>query len=280
MATGFLAAKGGTVDHKEIESRVAAHYGPSDLTNRLLDKLGLSDAAPGAVPVEALFPVDQLHHGGVRLTENMAAVARVQPGASVLDAGSGIGGSSRWLAHHFKCNVKAIDLSEEFVKSASDLDVLVGLGGRISNRVGSVTSLPYDDGVFDLVWSQNVTMNLPDKAAMFAEAFRVLRPGGVFVVTHLGESGTAPIDFPLPWAMTAETSFALSPDAFLRALVEAGFSDVADHSKDMPPLPPPSGPPPKDTPAMGSRMDERQRNTISAVADGRLVSMLVTAVRT
>lgn len=267
------------MDHADIESKVAAHYGPSDLTNRILDRLGLSGAAPGTVPIEALYPADQLHHGGVRLTESMAAAAKVQPGAAVLDAGSGVGGSSRWLAHHLNCSVKAIDLSSEFVKSASDLDALVGLTEKISHRVGSVTNLPFDDGVFDVVWCQNVTMNVPDKAAMFAEAFRVLRPGGVYVVTHLGESGTAPVDFPLPWAMTAETSFAISPALFLQALDAAGFSDVTDHAGDAPPPPPPSDAPPQDTPAMGSRMDERRMNTTAGVADGRLVPMLVTAVR-
>lgn len=267
------------MDHAEIENRVAAHYGASDLTQRILAELGLSDAQPGSVRLEVLFPFDQLHHGGVRLTQSMADAAQVHHGAAVLDAGSGVGGSSRWLAHNFGCVVEAIDLSAEYVKAAAELDVLVGLEDRISHRVGSVTNLPYESASFDLVWSQNVSMNVPDKAAMFAEAYRVLRPGGTYVLTHLGESGTAPVDYPLPWAMTEETSFATSPAAFLQGLAEAGFTNLIDHAKNAPPPPPPSVPAPKDTPAMGSGMDERRNNNTTAIRDGRIVPMLVTALR-
>lgn len=269
------------MDHADIERRVAAHYGSSDLTQRILEALGLTDAVPGSVPIEALFPADQLHHGGVKLTERMAAVADVQSGMSVLDAGSGIGGSARLLAQRFKCSVEALDLSVEFVTAAADLDVLVGLEDRISHRVGSVTALPYDDCHFDVVWTQNVTMNVPDKTAMFAEAFRVLRPGGMYVLTHLGESGTGPVDYPLPWAMTDETSFAASPDDMLAKLAAAGFAEIVDHAKDAPPPPPPppDAPPPLDTPAMGDRMEARRANTSAAVTDGRLIPMLITARR-
>jgi len=269
------------MDRSDIERAVASHYGRGGITDNILKSLGLQDAAPGSVPIEALFPVDQLHHGGVGLTEKMAAASGVRAGVKVLDAGCGIGGSARLLAARFDCNVDAMDLSEDYVQTANDLDRLVGLSGKISHRAGSVLDLPYEDGSFDVVWCQNVTMNVADKKTMFSEAFRVLRSGGVYVLTHIGRKSDGAIAYPLPWAITEATSFVTSPSDFIQALSDAGFTDVRDHAKDAPPPPPPpaSKGEPDDSVAMGADMSLRRDNMRRSVAAGRLVPMLVTAVK-
>lgn len=266
------------MENADIERDVAAHYTQDDVAGQIIKALGLHDAAPGTVGIERLFAVDQLHHGGIGLTETMARVAAVRDGMAVLDAGSGIGGSARFLADRFGCSVQAIDLSAEFVRSAQALDRLAGLDDRIGHRAGSVTQLPYPDASFDLVWSQNVSMNVPDKHAMFSEALRVLRPGGTYVLSHIGESGLGAIPYPLPWAMQAEMSFALPPADFLNLLAEVGFGGIADHAPDNPLGPPPSAPP-DDLHAMGADMPRRRANTARAMAEGTLVPMLVTARR-
>ncbi len=191
------------MDSFDIENNVAAHYTRGDVTERILAQLGLNDATAGSVPVASLFPVDQLHHGGVALTEGMAKAAGVKSGMNVLDTGSGIGGSARFLVDRFDCEVDALDLSAEFVRTAEDLDKLVGLHGKINHRVGSVLDLPYDSNSYDVVWCQNVAMNVADKATMFAEAYRALRPGGVYVLTYIGKGSGRAVDSPLPWAMTS-----------------------------------------------------------------------------
>jgi SAM-dependent methyltransferase len=265
----------------DLEKKVAAHYTRGDVTERILAALGLQDAAYGSVPIEAFFPVDQLHHGGVRLTERMAKVAEIKPGMMVLDAGSGIGGSARYLVDRFGCKVEALDLSEEFVRTAQDLDKLVGLSGSITHRTGSVTELPYNDCTYDAVWSQNVTMNVSDKRAMFAEGIRVLRPGGVYVLTHFGEGNGDAVDFPVPWAMSEDTSFTVPPAELLQIFADAGFHNIIDHAKDHPTAPPPpiADSQIDDSLAMGDDMPQRRANSGRAAADGRLVPMLVTALR-
>ena len=282
METVRKACYGWAMDRSDIETTVASHYSRGGVTERILDVLGLQDATPGSVPIEALFPVDQLHHGGVKLTERMAEVAGVTSGMRVLDAGSGIGGSARLLASRHDCSVEAMDLSEEFVETARELDGLTGLTDKIRQQTGSVLDLPFDDASFDVVWSQNVTMNVDDKATMFAEAFRVLKPGGIYVLTHIGAGNGEAIDYPVPWAMTEDTSFVTAPDLFEQTLADTGFSPVTDHVKDAPPPPPPpleAEGAPSDAPAMGDDMPLRRANTARAVGDGRLVLMLVTAVR-
>jgi 2-polyprenyl-3-methyl-5-hydroxy-6-metoxy-1,4-benzoquinol methylase len=261
-----------------IESKVASHYSRGDVTERILRALGLKDAAPGTVPVRSLFPVDQLHHGGIALTEKMAKAAGIAQGMRILDAGSGIGGSARYLADRFHCSVEAVDLSEKYVATARDLDKLVGLSGSIAHRTASVTDLPFQDESFDVVWCQNVTMNVPDKHAMFSEARRMLRPGGVYVLSHIGEGRSDAIEYPLPWAMTAEMSFTTPPSEFLQLLADAGFVNVTDHAEGVPPGPPPADQP-DDLHAMGDDMPRRRANSGRAVADGNLIPMLVTARR-
>ena len=268
------------MDKTDLEKKVASHYTRGDITERILAALGLQEAAHGSVSIESLYPADQLHHGGISLTEGMAKVAGIEPGMMVLDAGSGIGGSARYLADRFGCKVEAMDLSEEFVRTAENLDKLVGLSGSITHCTGSVTELPYDSSKFDAVWSQNVTMNVSDKRAMFAEAIRVLRPGGVYVLTHIGEGNGDTVDYPLPWAMTEDTSFAAPPAKLLQILADVGFQNIADHAKDAPTVPPaPTVDSQIDDSAMGDDMPQRRANSGRAVADGRLVPMMVTAVR-
>ena len=63
--------------------------------------------------------------------------------------------------------------------------------------------LPYPDRSFDVVWSQNVTMNVEDKPRMFAEAFRVLVPGGVYTFSHFAQGPAGAPYYPLPWARDA-----------------------------------------------------------------------------
>jgi SAM-dependent methyltransferase len=262
-----------------LERSMKDHYAGRNLTERLLAALGLS--ADDRVTVETLSPVDQLHHGGIALTERLIALADIAPGQRVLDAGSGIGGAARVLAHRFGCWVEAIDISPDYVRTAAELDHLVGLSDRIVHRIGSVTALPFEDCAFDLVWSQNVSMNVQDKDAMFAEAFRVLKPGGTFALTHVAAGSGEPPDFPLPWARTPETSFLSTPKEIIEAVTVFGFRDAIDHANGAPlsPLHKAAAEGPDDSIAMGEDMPLRKANAARAVADGRLIPMMVIARR-
>lgn len=216
---------------------VASHYGSSELTDRILKALGASKAKPPTLA--ALAQIDQLHHGRLGLTERLVSVAKIERGMHVLDAGSGIGGAARHLASVCGCRVDAIDLTPEFVNTGAELDKLVGLSDSISYRLGSVTDLPYESSSFDVVWSQNVTMNVADKSSMFSEAMRVLRPGGVFAFTHLAQNSEEEVDFPMPWANSKDTSFLGNPVEILATLGQIGFENAVDHTSAFMPLPPP-----------------------------------------
>ena len=156
-------------------STVQAHYGSEGIVDRMMRALAAAGHDVSKPTVEMLEPVDQLHVGGLNATKTQADLIAITDEMRVLDAGCGVGGSSRYLAHNYGCRVEAIDLTPQYVEAAAQLNKLCGMHDKITVRQGSVTELPYADRSFDLVWSQNVTMNVEDKRRMFFETFRVPR---------------------------------------------------------------------------------------------------------
>ena len=266
----------------ETENRsVIEHYARKNLMKRILDALAGAGHDPDNLTISALSELDHLHGGGLATTEVQAELAGIPKGCHVLDAGCGIGGPSRYLADSYGCTVEAIDLTPEFVEVARQLVEKVGLDDEIDVQVGSVTELPYADQSFDVVLSQNVSMNVADKSAMFNEAFRVLKPSGIFTFSHLAEGPNAPPIYPLPWALTPDVSFLETPQTITDILSAAGFVEIEDKASMASSKP--GGPPPPGTiggaPAMGDDMPMRIQNAMRSNQEGRLVSMMVVAQR-
>jgi sarcosine/dimethylglycine N-methyltransferase len=168
--------------------------------------------------------LEDFHTMGPIATSQLTALAEITSDNHVLDAGSGIGGTSRFLADQYKCRVTAIDLTEEYCDTARWLNRLTGLDDRISVRQGSVTDLPFADASFDVAISQHVQMNVADKTRLYAEARRVLVSDGRLAIWDI-VAGDSPekLDFPMPWADRPELSHLVSAGQ-LRALIEeAGF---------------------------------------------------------
>ena len=125
-----------------------------------------------------LGELEDFHTLGRMATRQLADLAEITSHDEVLDAGSGIGGTARFLADQYGCRVATIDLTEEYCDTAGWLNRLVGLDDRISVRQGDVTVLPFARASFDVVVSQHVQMNVADKGRLYQQARRVLHVGG------------------------------------------------------------------------------------------------------
>ena len=203
--------------------RIARYWGRAHLAEAILAALTARGVSLDALTVDALASVDQFHGGGKPVTVRLARLAAVRPGTRVLDVGGGFGGPARTLAVEFGCHVTGIDLTESYVRAATVLTARMGLEDRVSHQVGNALALPFPDGAFDVVWTQNTGMNIADKEGLYAGFHRVLRPGGLLALQEPMAGPVQPVVYPVMWARDASTSFLRTPDA-MRAVIEAaGF---------------------------------------------------------
>lgn len=109
------------------------------------------------------------------------------------------------------------------------LSAKVGLADLVDYRQGDATNLPFDDASFDVVWTEHVAMNIPDKHQLYKEMHRVLRPGGTLAIYDILAGPSGAVLFPVPWARTPDTSFLVQPNELRKLLEEAGFT-ISDWS--------------------------------------------------
>jgi ubiquinone/menaquinone biosynthesis C-methylase UbiE len=132
---------------------------------------------------EDLYEWDQDHYGGVAAVEALARRAEIGPRSAVLDVCAGLGGPARFLARHTGCRVTGIDLNQGRCAAGRRLTALVGLQKRVRMVRGRAERLPFRDGTFTAVVSQEGLLHVPDKEAALAEAARVLIAGGRIAFT-------------------------------------------------------------------------------------------------
>jgi SAM-dependent methyltransferase len=97
---------------------------------------------------------------------------------------------------------------------------------RVRFEQGDATAMPFKTASFDGAYSMNVSMNIADKAALYREIHRVLKPGGWLMLSEIAKGAGNDPDYPTPWASSAQTSFLASPEVTRNGLVAAGFDVV------------------------------------------------------
>jgi ubiquinone/menaquinone biosynthesis C-methylase UbiE len=206
----------------DVLDGVREHYRPAGLTERLKAALAVFGPEDQRLAPEQLGALDHFHTRGLAATAELATLAAIAADTSVLDIGSGVGGPARFLAATCGCQVTGVDLSDAFVEAARYLTERTGQGGQVSFRTASALELPFDDGAFDVALLQHVAMNIEDRARLYGEIRRVLKPGGRFATYDVVLAAGEP-HYPVPWARTPATSFLLTPAATRAAIEAAGF---------------------------------------------------------
>lgn len=219
-----------------VNEAIQAHYTRPGLGDVILGALEKAGKDLARLTPQDLAPVDEFHIRGRAATLELAKAAGLDANKRVLDVGSGIGGTSRCLAKEFGCRVSGIDLTDEYCRVAAMLSAKIGLANLVDFRQGDATRMPFQDGSFDVVWTEHVAMNIADKPRLYREMHRVLKPGGTLAIYDILAGPAGPVLFPVPWARTPETSFLVSPEELRKLLEEAGFqvakwSDTTDAAR-------------------------------------------------
>jgi sarcosine/dimethylglycine N-methyltransferase len=209
-----------------------AHYSAQDIAARILAALRAAGLDPdqrlSAVELGAL---DHFHTGGFRASLALKELAQIRAEDRVLDLGAGLAGPARMLAASPGCRVACIELSDDYCVGARLLNRLTALEDRIDIHKGSALDMPFADGSFDVVWMQNVGMNIADKRTLYEEIRRVLKPDGRFAFQEMAAGQTATTYYPLPWATDPADNCLSSIEEMRAALTQCGF--IADYFEDV-----------------------------------------------
>jgi len=220
------ASNGAGATAMTFEDDVAKHYTSGDLLDRIDAALKDAGADPAHPGFDALKPVDEFHTGGIEATVALLDQLDLAPGADVIDLGCGLGGTARHILHRYGAKVRGIDLTPAFVEAGRALNDRLGLSQGITLEIGSVHDLPWEAASADLVTMFHVGMNISDKKRLFAEAARVLKPGGQFALFDvMRDEVEDELTFPLPWAEVAELSHVEAPAVYHHAAYEAGLTE-------------------------------------------------------
>lgn len=104
------------------------------------------------------------------------------PPQNILDVGCGIGGSTLYLADKFNASATGITLSPAQAERATQRAHEAGLSQQVQFQVADALNMPFGDDSFDLVWSLESGEHMPNKQQFLQECFRVLKPGGTFLM--------------------------------------------------------------------------------------------------
>ena len=203
--------------------------GGTSTAKEISKEIGYSDAEINAVPADSNLGLG---------CGNPTALALLKPGEIVVDLGSGAGFDC-FLAANKVGNtgrVIGVDMTHEMIEKARE-NARKGGYNNVEFRLGEIENLPVADNTADIIISNCVINLVPNKARVFAEAFRVLKPGGRVMISDIVLHKGLP-DFirNSVEAYVGCLSGAILKDDYLATMEKAGFRNIDVTSEDIIPI--------------------------------------------
>jgi len=163
-----------------------------------------------------------------KLTDWGLAHISIEKHSTILDVGCGGGRTvSRLAAMAAQGKIYGVDYSEDSVAATKSFNAPSIAAGHVEVRDGSVSQLPFSDGMFDLVTAVETHFWWPDLPADMREIFRVLKSGGKFIVIAEVYKGATTTAARLAEKYASRTGMTLlSVDEHRELFANAGYSDV------------------------------------------------------
>ena len=209
------------------ENDIEDHYSHSSLLASIKKGLEKQGKSATNITLDDIAPIDEFHIGGRQASIDFFEQLNFDSSMNVLDLGCGLGGPARFVAQQFGCSVTGIDLTTDYIDAGNQLSEWTGLESKVKLTQGSALDLPFQAGSFDVIYMMHVGMNIREKERLAKEAFRVLKPRGVFGIYDVMRIGKGDILYPVPWATTDKTSALERPEEYQTYLSAAGFSSLS-----------------------------------------------------
>jgi SAM-dependent methyltransferase len=194
--------------------------GPAPTVDAKASRMGYTEAEIAAIPEGANLGLG---------CGNPQAIAALRPGEVLLDLGSGAGFDCLLAASQVgpTGRVIGVDMTHEMLKKARDNAARVG-AANVEFRLGELEHLPVADGTADVVISNCVINLVPDKAQVFREAFRALKPGGRLAISDVVNTTPLPPELAADKALLCGCVAGAAPSTAIEDwLRAAGFCEIS-----------------------------------------------------
>ncbi len=179
-----------TVQSEQATERARVHYNSENARNLYEIAIGSDTLNLGLYEDNPDRPIAEAM---AKTTEWMAEqVENLNPNFRVLDLGSGYGPAARHLAGKYGCHVTCLNISEEQNQENERRNRQQNLDNLIEIVFGNFKDIPFDDGSFDLVWSQDALFHSDGQDRVLEEAYRVLKPGGQLLFMDILQADDCP----------------------------------------------------------------------------------------
>jgi SAM-dependent methyltransferase len=222
-------AKGGSVGCGSVSSCCCGGSSVTPKANAVGKTIGYSDNEMASVPDGSNLGLG---------CGNPTALAQLKKGEVVLDLGSGAGFDCFLAAKRVgkKGKVIGVDMTPEMLERARE-NAKKGGYANVEFRQGDIEDLPVEDCLVDVIISNCVINLSPDKPRVFQEAFRVLKPGGRFMVSDIVLLKELPEAVKNSMgAYIGCVAGAILKKDYLKAIKDAGFSKVEIMGEDTFPI--------------------------------------------
>jgi phosphoethanolamine N-methyltransferase len=167
--------------------------------------------------------------GGLDAVEGFCRRLRMRRGMKILEIGSGLGGSAFHLAETFDADVLGLDVSAEMVALSTERKEEKGVS-NVAFRHGDIRTSDLGMGAFDLVWTRDCMLYVPEKELVWSNVCAALRPGGQLFVTDFCR-GDGPHSDEFETYVDECQYYMTDLDEYVRTLEAAGFGEV--HMEDI-----------------------------------------------
>lgn len=162
--------------------------------------------------------------GGLDSTREIVKLLNLKPDMQVLDVGSGIGGSAFHMAKEYGVHVHGLDLSHNMLAIAHERLQELNIDSRVTFEFGDILEHTAD-AVYDVVYSRDAFLHIPEKGLLFQTLKRALKPGGLmFFTDYCWGEGTHSAEF-LEYVAQREYDLHTVSD-YGKLIAEAGFGEV------------------------------------------------------